>query len=57
MQPALEGIEKSNAPMTWAEELKRNRELTEKLVMQGKTTNDELRKAFGGKSSTVLFSR
>ena len=53
----MQGIEKSAAPPTWAEEFKRNRELTETLVKQGKTSLDELRKAFGGKTSTVLFSR
>lgn len=57
MQPAIEGIQKSSAPPSWAEEFKRNRELTETLVKQGKTSLDELRKAFGGKTSTVLFSR
>lgn len=45
----MEGIQKSAAPPTWAEELKRNRELTELLVRQGKTTYEELRKAFSNK--------
>ena len=57
MQPAIEGMQKSASPPTWAEEFKRNRELTETLVKQGKTSLEELRKAFGGKTSTVLFSR
>jgi tape measure domain-containing protein len=57
MQPAMEGLQKSSTTPTWAEEFKRNRELTETLVKQGKTSLEELRKAFGGKTSTVLFSR
>jgi hypothetical protein len=57
MQPAIEGAERASAPPTWAETLEKNRKLTEELVRQGKTTNEELRKAFGGKTSTTLFSR
>ena len=58
MQPALEGMEKASAPPTWAEELERNRKLTEELVRQGKTSIEELRKAFGkGGASQTMFSR
>ena len=51
----MKSIEKSVTP-TWAEELERNRKLTEELVSQGKTSIAELKKAFGGKSQ-VMFSR
>ena len=53
----MKDIERSVTP-TWAEELERNRKLTEQLVSQGKTTNEELRKAFGkGTSKVTMFSR
>jgi tape measure domain-containing protein len=51
----MQSIQKSATP-TWAEELERNRKLTEELVSQGKTSIAELKKAFGGKSQ-VMFSR
>lgn len=50
----VEDIQKSATP-TWAETLKRQKDLTEELVRQGKTTNEELRKAFG--KGVVTFSR
>jgi len=50
----VEDIQKSATP-TWAETLKRQKDLTEELVRQGKTTNEELRKAFG--KGAVTFSR
>ena len=43
----MQGIKESSTP-TWAETLKRQKDLTEELVRQGKTTNEELRKAFKG---------
>lgn len=46
MQPAFEGMEKASAPPTWAETLKRQKNLTEELVRQGKTLPSELRAAF-----------
>ena len=46
MQPAFEGMEKASAPPTWAETLKRQKDLTEELVRQGKTLPSELRAAF-----------
>lgn len=53
----MDSIKTSTTP-TWAEELERNRKLTEQLVSQGKTTNEELRKAFGkGTSKVTMFSR
>ena len=53
----VQSIEKSVTP-TWAEELERNRKLTEELVRQGKTTNEELRKAFGnGTAKPIMYSR
>ena len=48
MQPAFEGMEKASAPPTWAETLKRQKDLTEELVRQGKTLPSELRSAFKG---------
>lgn len=48
MQPAFEGMEKASAPPTWAEALKRQKDLTEELVRQGKTLPSELRSAFKG---------
>ena len=48
MQPARENLERSAAPPTWAETLKRQKDLTEELVRQGKTLPSELRSAFKG---------
>jgi len=57
LAPAMESVSKATTP-TWAEELERNRKLSEELVRQGKTTNEELRKAFGkGTSKVTMFSR
>jgi tape measure domain-containing protein len=55
LEPAMTAVNKATTP-TWAEELERNRKLTEELVSQGKTSIAELKKAFGGKSQ-VMFSR
>ncbi len=56
MSSALGRVQSANLTPTWAEELERNRKLTEELVSQGKTSIAELKKAFGGKSQ-VMFSR
>jgi hypothetical protein len=56
MSSALGRVQSANLTPTWAEELERNRKLTEELVSQGKTSITELKKAFGGKSQ-VMFSR
>lgn len=56
LQDNMQSIEKSATP-TWAETLKRQKDLTEELVRQGKTSIEELRKAFGTSGGTPMFSR
>ena len=48
LAPAMESVSNATAPPTWAETLKRQKDLTEELVRQGKTLPSELRSAFKG---------
>ena len=48
MSAAMGRVQSADVSPTWAETLKRQKDLTEELVRQGKTLPSELRSAFKG---------
>lgn len=57
LQPAIEGMERANAPESWHETLKKQVAQTERQIALEKEANAKLDKIAGGGAAPILFSR